>query len=145
MTKPIETSIDIAAPVSRVWDEVARIEDHVQWMADAESLEFDTEMQRGVGTRIRVLTRVGPLRTTDVMEFTAWEPPQRMAIRHAGLVSGTGEFVLTPLGSDRTRFTWRERLTFPIWFGGPVGAFLARPILTAVWRRNLARLAARFD
>ena len=144
MARIIETSIEIAAPPPVVWEDLARLESHVEWMADAERIDFLTPERAGVGTRMEVLTRVGPLRTADVMEFTEWEPPHRMAIRHDGLVSGTGEFVLSSLGSDRTLFTWREQLTFPARFGGRMGATLAGPILKAVWRRNLKRLAARF-
>jgi carbon monoxide dehydrogenase subunit G len=145
MPSRIETSIEIAAPVTVVWDEIAQIERHVEWMADAESIDFVSETQRGRGTRIEVLTRIGPLRTSDVMEFTAWEPPHRMAIQHVGLVSGSGEFTLEEAGADRTLFTWRETLDFPLRFGGRLGAALAKPILTRVWRKNLERLAGRFD
>ncbi len=144
MARSIETSIEIAASPDVVWDDLARLERHVEWMADAERIDFLTPQHAGVGTRMKVLTKVGPLRTSDVMEFTAWDPPHRMAISHDGLVSGTGEFFLTPIGQDRTLFTWREELTFPARFGGAFGAALARPILTAIWRRNLKRLAARF-
>jgi carbon monoxide dehydrogenase subunit G len=91
-----------------------------------------------------VETRVGPLRFDDVMEFTAWEPPQRMAIRHQGLVTGVGEFVLTDIGGGTTRFMWAEALTFPWYLGGLVTEFFAAPVMKAIWRRNLARLAQRF-
>ncbi len=94
---------------------------------------------------MEVLTRFGPLRTNDVMEFTAWEPPHRMAIRHEGLVTGTGEFVLTAVDDATTRFSWAEELTFPVYFGGGLGARVGARILAAVWRRNLRRLAARFQ
>ena len=141
----IETAVEIAAPVTAVWDDIAQIEHHVEWMTDAERIDFVSESRRGRGTRIEVLTRIGPLRTTDVMEFTAWEPPHRMAIRHVGMVSGSGEFTLAESGPNRTLFTWSETLDFPLRFGGSLGALLARPILTAVWRRNLDRLARRFD
>ena len=141
----IAITTTINAPVAVVWDDIAELGSHVEWMADAESIDFLTESHQGVGTRMEVLTKVGPLSTRDVMEFTAWDPPTRMAIRHDGLVSGTGEFVLTPIDDATTEFAWREELEFPVWFGGPVGAFFAKPILRAIWRRNLKRLAARFD
>ena len=39
-----------------------------------------------------------------------------------------------------TRFTWTERLKFPWWMGGPLGALAAKPILQRVWLRNLTNL-----
>lgn len=141
----IEISVEVAASVDTVWADIARLDTHVEWMADAERIDFLTEHHSGEGTRMEVLTKVGPLKTTDVMEFIAWEPPHRMAIRHEGLVAGTGEIVLSEAGPDRTRVTWREELDFPIAFGGPVGEIVAKPILKAIWQRNLKRLAARFD
>jgi carbon monoxide dehydrogenase subunit G len=93
---------------------------------------------------MEVATKVGPFRLTDVMEFTSWEPPSVMAIHHKGLVTGTGEFQLTPTGAGGTRFTWREDLTFPWYLGGPLTEFFAAPVLKAIWSRNLKRLQARF-
>jgi hypothetical protein len=56
------------------------------------------------------------------------------------VVAGVGRFALRRRGRNRTRFTWTERLVFPWWMGGPVGAIAAKPVLRAVWRRNLRRL-----
>jgi uncharacterized protein YndB with AHSA1/START domain len=134
----------IPAPVTEVWDDIARIDRHVEWMADAERITFLTDETSGAGTRIEVLTKVGPLSTTDVMEFTEWEPPHRMAIVHRGLVTGVGAFTLEPVGDRATRFVWEEELAFPVRFGGRVTAIAAAPVLRTVWRRNLRRLAARF-
>lgn len=140
----ITVSIDIDAPRQRVWDEIAVLESHVEWMADAERIDFLSESRTGAGTRMEVLTVVGPLKTTDVMEFTAWDPPERMAIRHQGIVTGVGEFRLTALDGARTRFTWDEELTFPWHLGGVVTATLAAPVLRRIWMRNLSRLRDRF-
>ncbi len=144
LVKPIEVQVTVPAAAPTVWADVADVSRHVEWMADAHAIEFLTEQQSGVGTRMAVETRVGPLRTTDVMEFTAWEPPRRMAVRHAGLFTGTGEFLLEPIDDGSTRFTWRETIRFPWFLGSRLGAMAARPILTAVWRRNLKRFAERF-
>jgi carbon monoxide dehydrogenase subunit G len=143
MAQTIEVSVLIPAPPDVVWADVEQVERHVEWMADAESIEFLGDQQRGVGTRMRVATKVGPLRTMDIMEFTGWEPPHTMAIRHQGLVTGEGAFTLAPEGAG-TRFTWREQLTFPWYLGGPVTAFFAGPVLKWIWVRNLRGLAARF-
>ena len=59
-------------------------------MADAESIRFLTEQTRGVGTRFECVTKVGPIRLTDRMEITEWEPGRSMGVRHDGLVTGTG-------------------------------------------------------
>jgi carbon monoxide dehydrogenase subunit G len=145
MARPILVSMVIPAPLQAVWDEIALVERHVEWMADAVKMEFLSTQHRGVGTRMKVWTKVGPLRTADVMEFTAWEPPHRMAIAHKGLVQGIGEFRLEANGLTATRFSWREELRFPWYLGGPITAFFARPVLGWIWRRNLARLGARFS
>lgn len=145
MTRSIHVQVEIPASRQRVWDDIADVASHVEWMADAESITFLGDQQSGAGTRMAVATRVGPFRLNDIMEFTGWDPPGRMAIRHQGLVTGIGEFVLDEAGPETTRFTWQEELTFPLWLGGPVTEFFAAPVLTAIWKRNLRRLAARFS
>lgn len=135
----IVVSIVIDAPEARVWEAASDLASHAEWMADAESIEFETEQRRGSGTRMRVATRVGPLRTVDVMEVTDWVEHRHIGVDHRGLVSGSGRFELTPMANG-TRFTWTEELSFPWWLGGPVTAWIARPVLAWIWRRNLAGL-----
>ncbi|MDJ0496240.1 MAG: SRPBCC family protein [Acidimicrobiia bacterium] len=140
----IQVSIDIPRPPDVVWADVERLETHVEWMADAESIEFEGENRRGVGTTMRVLTKVGPLQTVDVIRVTGWDAPHSIAVSHEGLVTGEGEFTLNPIPAG-TRFLWTEELTMPWYFGGPLGGLVAKPVLAWVWRRNLKRLAARFE
>jgi len=144
MASPVTVDIEVPGPVERVWGELADLPSHTEWMADAHAVHFPTDQRSGVGTRMEVETRFGPLRTTDVMEFTAWDPPERMAVRHHGLFTGFGEFRLTPEG-DRVRVTWREQISFPWYFGGRLGAWAARPIFGWVWRRNLRRFRDRLS
>ena len=122
-----------------VWDELRVIERHVTWMADARSLVFASDQREGVGTAFRVRTKVGPFVTSDAMTITRWVPNRIMGVVHEGLVRGTGQFTLVadPAG---TEVVWEETLRFPWWFGGPLGAALAAPVLRAIWRANLARL-----
>jgi hypothetical protein len=79
------------------------------------------------------------------MEFTAWDPPDRMAVRHQGLFSGFGEFRLHPAADGHTILEWREQIVFPWFFGGALGSWAARPIFGWVWRRNLRRFRDRIS
>jgi carbon monoxide dehydrogenase subunit G len=131
-------------PPAEVWERLADVADHVNWMADAAAIRFTGERRQGVGTTFECETRLGPLRTIDRMEITEWSPGEAMGVRHRGLVTGTGRFTLRPTdGGQRTELTWDEDLRFPRRLGGPVTAAVARPLLRRVWSSNLRRFAAR--
>jgi len=136
---PITVSINLDAPLQRVWDALSDLENQKNWMGDVDSLTFATDQSQGAGTEMIVATKVGPLRLNDRMLVTAWEPPTRMTVLHQGTVQGTGEFVLAAIGGA-TRLTWTEDLRFPWRLGGGLTAIASRPILAAVWRQNLKRL-----
>ena len=53
MAKSINVSIEINAPIEKVWQEVSNIRYHSTWMNDAESIEFLSAQENGVGTKIR--------------------------------------------------------------------------------------------
>jgi hypothetical protein len=140
----VHTRVAIKIPVRPdvVWEQIADISSHVQWMADAEEIKFVGERRTGEGTKFICLTKVGPLATKDRMQITKWQPNKLMSVDHRGLFQGSGSFELHPTeGGAATNFVWKEQLTFPWYFGAAVGATLAKPILTAIWRGNLRRLA----
>lgn len=138
----VTVAVLIEAPLEKVWEAAADLASHVEWMADAERIDFPTPQRTGVGTRMEVLTRIGPFTISDEMEVTGWDPPHRIAVRHQGLVTGEGEFRLDPVAGGVV-FTWRETLHFPWFLGGPVGASLTQPFFRWIWRRNLTRLRGR--
>ena len=113
-------------------------------MADAEAIRFLTEQTEGVGTRFECVTRIGPVRLTDRMEITEWEPGRSMGVRHAGVVTGTGRFTIDAA---------RRRPADPVHVGRgadvpvvarrPVGSAVGGPtVLRRIWRGNLRRLQA---
>ena len=123
----------------RVWAVIADLGSHTEWMRDAERIVFVNDQRRGVGTRMEVVTVVGPLRTLDVMEVVGWDEGSSIEVAHQGLVKGRGTLAAIQQGNG-TLVTWEEELTFPWWLGGPITAWLARPVLRAIWRGNLGRL-----
>ena len=129
----------IDAPPEAVWASIADIATHVRWMEDAVAIRFTSDARSGVGASFDCDTKLGPFRLTDRMVVTEWAPPRVLAIRHAGVVTGAGRFVLAPAG-DGTSFAWEEELDFPVWMGGGAGGAAAAPLLRRVWRRNLLNL-----
>jgi uncharacterized protein YndB with AHSA1/START domain len=138
----ISVSVELDATPERVWEIVEPVERHVDWMADAVAIRFDTDQTRGVGTRFECDTRVGPIKLTDHMEITRWEPGVAMGVRHTGIVTGSGVFTLEGIDlGRRTRFTWTEELRFPWYLGGRLGEIIGgRVVMASIWRRNLKRL-----
>ena len=130
-------SIDIDAPEERVWAEAVDFAAHAEWMRDVRAIKFGSDRREGVGTVLLIETRVGPFRTVDRFEITEVEPMRLVAGRHSGLFTGEGRFDLSEPAPGRTRFTWRERIRFPWYFGGPAGAWVARWVLARIWRANL--------
>lgn len=141
----IRVSRVIDAAPTEVWRSLEDISSHVTWMADAEEIRFLTSRQAGPGTRFECDTRVGPFRLTDVMEITRWRPGRAMGVRHVGAVTGVGRFTLKRARGGRTRLRWQERLLFPWWLGGPVGAAVGSEVLRLLWRGNLRRFAGRVE
>jgi uncharacterized protein YndB with AHSA1/START domain len=142
----VTLSQTIDASPAAVWDELADLRRHVDWMGDAESIRFIGDQRTGVGTHFECVTRIGPLRTVDRMEVTGWREGQEIAVRHAGLVRGEGRFTLRsedPRGGSVV--VWTEQLRFPWYLGGGITGWLAAPVLRRIWRANLRRLADLVD
>ncbi len=139
----VTTMLD--APPDVVWADLQDIASHPQWMADAVGIRFLSAQTTGVGTTFECDTKVGPFRLTDVMEITEWKPGKAMGVTHTGLVTGSGRFTLKRARGGRTQFRWKERLRYPVWMGGPVGALVSKPVLTWVWRRSMRNLQQRFQ
>ncbi|MCO5313439.1 MAG: SRPBCC family protein [Microthrixaceae bacterium] len=134
----------VRAPADVVWDDLAHIDRHVDWMYDAADITFHGEQRRGVGTTFDCLTVVGPLRTVDRMEITSWVEGAQIGVRHVGLVTGEGVISVIDAGPSHCVVSWTERLRFPWFVGGPVATFAARPVMVAIWRSSLRKLAARW-
>jgi hypothetical protein len=145
VTIPIGISVNIASPRSAVWEELARIENHVEWMSDAVAIRFISKSHRGVGTLFVCDTKIGPIHLADQMAITEWVEGHTIAVRHEGIVSGAGRFHLEDLADHSTTLSWNEDLVFPWWLGSTVGAWVARPVLGGLWRKNLRRLKARIE
>ena len=144
MSKTIKVSTIINAPLKTVWNEVSRLENHTNWMNDAEKIDFLSNNSSGIGAKMKVLTVVGPIKLYDYMTVTEWVEEKTIAVDHVGIVTGKGKFILEEIDNNNTKFNWEETLKFPIYLGGFIGEFFGAPVLKLIWRKNLKNLKEIF-
>lgn len=139
--RPIATSIAIDAPIERVWAVIADIERQPEWMHDLKSVRLLTPPPVGVGTRAKGKVQAFGIAVEDPIEITAFSPPTHFAIRHEGLVRGSGDIRLER-GSDgsTTAVTWVEVLVPRVL--PHLGAAAIALVFGPIFRRDLERLAA---
>lgn len=102
----------------------------------------------GVGQQVVAVTRIGPLRLTDSMQVTGWEPATddaagtvRLA-KTGRVLHGEAVIEVSPLGPGRSRLTWSETIR-PAgrWPGRVVGP--VSDVGTTLMLRRLARSLVR--
>ena len=136
---PIRSTVVIDAPIARVWEIVANIEEQPRWMHEMKSVRLLTPGPVGVGTRGEADVEVLGIRVVDPVTVTEFEPPHRFAVRHEGVFTGDGTITLEP-GADGTTtiVRWDEN---PIPPGLPhLGSLVQRPVLAAIFQADLHRL-----
>lgn len=139
----VVTQVSIARPRSSVWEVLADVQRQPEWMRDALSIEMLTDGPMRVGSRMKVPTQIGPFRTTDIMEVTAYDPPRVWTVVHRGMVTGEGTFTLTEANDGgTTRVEWRERLAAPLGALGRFGMTAMRPLLRRTFQDDLDRFRA---
>ena len=144
MSKTINVYTTINSPLKIVWNEVSKLENHTNWMHDAVKIDFLSENNRGLGAKMKVLTKVGPKRLYDYMTVTEWVEEESIGVDHIGIVKGKGRFKLEKIDDNKTLFIWEETLKFPIYLGSIVGEFFGAPVLKLIWKRNLKNLKEIF-
>ena len=106
-------SLEIEAPIQKVWDELANWEKQSDWMLQTK-VWVTSKIQSGVGTQISALTGIRSFGILDTMEVTNWKPPHICDVIHTGrVIRGTGRFELTAIDAVRTRFDWSEEVIAP--------------------------------
>ena len=102
-------------------------------------------LRNTVGTKIKVLTKIGPIKLNDFMTFTKWEEKKSIGVDHIGIVTGKGEMQFEKVDENITKFKWIETLTFPLYFGGPIGEIIGKPIMKLIWKENLKNLKKEIE
>lgn len=137
--EPIRSMIVIDAPIDRVWDVLADVEDQPRWMTDMKTVRMLTPGQARVGTRAEAEIRILGIKVRDPITITAFEPPRRFAIRHEGRFRGEGLIQLES-GADgsTTIVRWTETIVPP--YLPHIGALFLTPILGQIFQSDLGHL-----
>jgi uncharacterized protein YndB with AHSA1/START domain len=137
--EPLETLVVIDAPIDVTWRVLADVRRQPDWMADLKDIRLTTDGPVGVGTRAEGRVRILGIAIHDPVEVTAFEPPTRYAIRHAGSFQGSGTIELEPgVDGTTTIVRWTETLVPPVL--PDLLATLQAPILRRVFQDDLFRL-----
>jgi len=106
-------SLEIKAPIEKVWASLADWESQGDWMLNTK-VTVTSSVREGVGTSISAFTGVGKVGIMDHMVVTSWSPPYICDVEHTGtVIKGTGRFQLTAKDPTRTRFDWSEEILAP--------------------------------
>ena len=137
----------VAAPPSRVWDVVTDWAGYARWMP-LTTMRLDPGPTR-VGWSFAGLTGVGPLRFSDAMRITRWDPPADAGsgafrlVKVGRLLAGWAEVSVTPLADgEQTLLLWRENIVIrPTFLGRLLGPLTDR-LNTALFARVVRAMAA---
>jgi carbon monoxide dehydrogenase subunit G len=138
----IDTAGVLPAPPRVVWDLITDWENQGDWMLEATNFEVLSPQRQGVGVEAAATISIAGLIVRDRVRVSAWNPPERLEIRHLGWVTGRGEFQLTSVDGDSTRVVWREELEPPLGILGDVGMSVLKPVMSRIFRRDLRILAS---
>ena len=134
----------VSAPIESVWDVVSDPERALAFMSGVTRWEVDSEIERGLGARYRMLMRVGSAEIGGLIEVVEYEAPRDLAWTSVTGIDQRGRWRLRPAPGGRTRV--ELRLAYGVAGSGPAGWLaerIAGPAVTSHLRttgRQLARL-----
>ena len=134
----------VSAPIESVWDVVSDPERALAFMSGVTRWEVDSDIERGLGARYRMLMRVGSAEIGGLIEVVEYEAPRDLAWTSVTGIDQRGRWRLRPAPGGRTRV--ELRLAYGVAGSGPAGWLaerIAGPAVTSHLRttgRQLARL-----
>ena len=128
VTNVVEQSVEIDAPVSKVFAYVDDFTTTKDWMYGLTKIDPVTERLHGVGAQYDGIMKVGvPLKAR--IQCTAWERDNLIELTSIKGIQTTQRWSFTDLGGERTRVDAWVSYTLP---GGPAGKAIAAAVKPVV-------------
>jgi hypothetical protein len=127
----ITASIDVAAPVDRVWERITDWPAHGRW-TPLTTVTVTSDQPAGVGASFVGRSGLGPIGFDDPMEIVEWVPPVDgragycRVRKHGRVVLGWADFEVRggPGGASTVRWTEEVRIA-PVRLTRPVDRLIA--------------------
>jgi uncharacterized membrane protein len=142
----IAERVDVAAPAEAIWEEVDTPARYLLFMSGITRWEVVSGPGSGLGTRMRILLRVGAAEVGSLVEVVEHDPPRDLAWTSVTGIDQRGRWRLRPSGDGRTRV--ELRLAYGVAGGGLSGLLaerLAAPQVRRHVRRSLRGLKRRVE
>jgi uncharacterized membrane protein len=137
----VSQSVQISAPVDRVWDVITDPERMLSFMSGVTRWEVEGDRATGLGARYRVLFRVGAAEIGGLIEVVEWDEPCELAWTSVLGIDQRGRWRLRELPGARTRV--ELRMAYGVAGSGPWGWLaerIASPTVSSHLRRSLHQL-----
>lgn len=100
-----ESSIEIDAPVDRVWALVDTLEEWPQWMPSIKRIERISQGPLGVGSQLSVTAKVSRLTVNLLMTVIEFVPERKVVMQGRALGTNLRRFYILEPVDNRTRVT----------------------------------------
>jgi uncharacterized membrane protein len=137
----VAESIEIAAPPARIWAVVSDPTRVLSFMSGVTRWEVEGSPRTGLGSRCRVLFRIGAAEIGGLIEFVEWDEGRELAWTSVLGIDQRGRWRIRPAANGRTRV--ELRMAYGVagaGISGWVAERLAAPTLSGHLRRTLRAL-----
>jgi uncharacterized membrane protein len=138
----VTASAVVTAPIESVWEAVSDPERALSYMSGVTRWEVVSDEPRALGSRYRMLMRVGSAEVGGLIEVVEWEPPRELAWNSITGVDQRGRWRLRPAPGGRTRV--EIRLAYGVagsGIGGWVAERIAGPLVENHLKSTVRQLA----
>ena len=132
----ISESVDMTVTPQEVWDYIAEPENYLRFMSGVTRWEIIGEKRNGLGSRFRMLIRVGAAEVGGLIEFVEWSEPRDMAWTSVTGIDQRGRWRIRALPDGRSRVELRYQYGVA---GAGISGLLAERVAAPTLRRHLRR------
>jgi len=131
-----ESSIDINAPVEKVWALIDKLEEWPQWMPSIEKIERVSKGPLTVGSQLSVTAKVSGLTAELLMTITEFVPERTVVLEGKALGTKLTRFYTLEPVNDKTKVTIGGDVSGALaWLARRGGQEVSAEIVQAVKRK----------